>query len=129
MRKNYFLLLLSLSTVLLLSACGRPVHPIVNKTDTANITGSYSLQPESSVSTDSAQNQEPELLTREQALDIILKHGGLDEKTISDLEIELDYNGFFRRWEYEINFDAGFTEYECEVNAVDGSIIEFRKDW
>lgn len=54
------------------------------------------------------------------AKDIAIKDS--NEKSITNLEIELDYeNGIFV---YEVSFDAGRKEYDYEIDAISGKIID-----
>jgi uncharacterized membrane protein YkoI len=69
---------------------------------------------------------QPEL-TEDQAFAIALEHAGLTEEQVSYLNANLDRdNG---RWVYEIEFREGRIEYECAVNASNGKIVDFDKDW
>ena len=72
--------------------------------------------------------QSSDLITRERAKSLALERAEVTEAQISDYEIELDYDDDARRWEYEISFDVGRTEYECEINAENGSIIYLNKE-
>lgn len=64
---------------------------------------------------------EPEL-TADEALDIALERAGVTKDSISNLESVLDTeNGVLV---YEIDFDAGNTEYSYDVNAETGAIVE-----
>ena len=72
--------------------------------------------------------QATDLITREQAKALALERVQVTEAQISDYEIELDYDDDMRRWEYEISFNVGRTEYECEINAENGTIIYLNKE-
>ena len=69
---------------------------------------------------------QPEL-TEDQALAIALEHAGLTEEQVSYLNAHLDRDD--GRWVYEIEFREGRTEYEYAVNASDGKIVDYDKDW
>ena len=47
---------------------------------------------------------------------------------ISRYEIELDYDEDAHRWEYEISFNVGRTEYDITVDGATGKVLEFEKD-
>ncbi|MDE7230160.1 MAG: PepSY domain-containing protein [Oscillospiraceae bacterium] len=57
------------------------------------------------------------------ALNIALKHAGLDKDQIVLVRSKLELDGGIR--EYEIEFTADSHEYEYSVNAVSGEIIKF----
>lgn len=76
----------------------------------------------------SAPMQAADLFTREQAKALALERAQVTEAQISDYEIELDYDDDMRRWEYEVSFNVGRTEYECEINAENGTIIYLNKE-
>ena len=69
---------------------------------------------------------DPEL-TEDQALAIALEHAGLTEEQVSYLNAHLDRDD--GRWVYEIEFREGRTEYEYAVNASNGKIVDYDKDW
>ena len=69
---------------------------------------------------------QPEL-TEEQALAIALEHAGLTEEQVSYLNAHLDRDD--GRWVYEIEFREGRIEYEYAVNASNGKIVDYDKDW
>ena len=58
---------------------------------------------------------------KDRAKAIALESAGLEEAQVSRLEVEIDYeNGVMV---YEVEFTAGGTEYEYEVNALTGDIV------
>lgn len=59
-------------------------------------------------------------ITRDDALDIALKHAGVSN--VTNTEIELDDN------EYNIEFRVNRQEYEYEINATTGKIISYEID-
>ena len=65
-------------------------------------------------------------ITKEAALAIALEHAGVTEDQISWLKNKLDYdNG---RKVYEIEFNVGRTEYDYDIDAVSGRILEYSID-
>ena len=69
---------------------------------------------------------QPEL-TEDQAFAIALEHAGLTAEQVSYLNAHLDRDD--GRWVYEIEFREGRTEYEYAVNASNGKIVDYDKDW
>ena len=69
---------------------------------------------------------QPEL-TEDQALAIALEHAGLTEEQLDFSNVHLDRDD--GRWVYEIEFREGRIEYEYAVNASNGKIVDFDKDW
>ena len=68
-------------------------------------------------------------LSRDDAKRIALERAGVSENEIFDYECELDYDEDSRVWEYEISFNVGRTEYECDIHAQDGTVIYFATDF
>ena len=62
----------------------------------------------------------------EAARDIALQHAGFSLGDIHDLDIELDHDD--GRLQYKVDFNAGFSEYEYEIDAATGTIIEYDID-
>ncbi len=63
----------------------------------------------------------------EAALSAALSHAGVAEDEIYKLEWELDHDDGYTY--YEIEFKSNGYEYEYEVDAFDGSILKFEKEW
>lgn len=63
---------------------------------------------------------------KEKAEQIALEHAGLTKEQVKYIQIELDKdNG---RWEYQIEFRDGHKEYEYDINAYTGEIIDYSVD-
>ena len=63
----------------------------------------------------------------EKAKEIALSNAGIDASQVTKFEIELDVeNGIMI---YDVEFDALIYEFDCEVNALTGEIIEFKKEY
>ncbi len=62
---------------------------------------------------------------RNNALVVALNHAGVSEADISHYEIEMDYDYVIV---YEIEFNYNGVEYDYEINAVTGDIIEYDRD-
>lgn len=65
-------------------------------------------------------------ITVEQAKDIALKHAKLANDKVTFVKAEEDTNDSIKR--YDIEFYTGNTEYDYEINADTGEVIEFDKD-
>lgn len=60
------------------------------------------------------------------AKSIAFEKAGVQENQVTDLECDLDFDEDWRGWEYEISFEVGEKEYEFEINALTGAIINSR---
>ena len=69
---------------------------------------------------------QPEL-TEDQAFAIALEHAGLTQEQLDFSNVHLDRDD--GAWVYEIEFREGRTEYEYAVNASNGKIVDYDKDW
>lgn len=69
---------------------------------------------------------EQSMLSREEARDIALKHAGFKPSQVKGLEIEYDVDDGIP--EYSVEFHADGWEYEYEIHAVTGKILEQHKD-
>ena len=57
----------------------------------------------------------------DKAKQIALSNAGLSAKNVRDLEVELDYD--YGKMIYEVSFETASTEYEYDIDAVTGKII------
>lgn len=78
-----------------------------------------------------ASNQTPQqnqssTISRDKALSIAMNYVGVSRGQIYDLEVELDNDDGYTM--YEIEFEVNGMEYEFDINAKDGSILDFEKD-
>lgn len=63
----------------------------------------------------------------EKAKEIALNNAGIDASQVTKFEIELDVeNGIMI---YDVEFDALIYEFDCEINALTGEIVEFKKEY
>ncbi len=69
---------------------------------------------------------QPTLLTADQALAAALAHAGLTKAEVSKIKTELDRDDGKQVW--EIEFNQGRTEYEYEIDALSGTVLEFDKE-
>lgn len=65
------------------------------------------------------------IITLEQAKEIALNHAGQSASNVYFDKLELDHDHGMQK--YEIEFIGGYTEYEYEIDAVTGAILEY--DW
>ncbi len=68
----------------------------------------------------------PELLTAEQAKSAALKHAGISYDKAKFENAELDEDDGIAK--YEISFKVGNVEYDYEINAKTGAVINFEKE-
>lgn len=62
----------------------------------------------------------------QKAKEIALKKAGLTNDEVVFIKAELDNDKGV--WHYEIEFKEGITEYDAEINALDGTIISWETD-
>ena len=68
------------------------------------------------------------LISEKKAKEIALKHAGYEESEVRFVKAKLDRDD--GRYEYEIEFRAdGNLEYDYSINAVNGKIVEFDRDY
>ena len=60
------------------------------------------------------------------AKSIALSHAGLSEDQVTFVRVKLDRDD--GRWEYEVEFYKGGTEYDYEINATTGAILSYDYD-
>ena len=99
-----------------------PPQSVVESKDN---TDSQPTQP--TESTDMQTQSNPEIITRERAIELALSHAGLLHRSdIYDLDAELDreYGGVF----WEVDFENGGYDYSYEINAVTEEIVRHQKE-
>lgn len=74
----------------------------------------------------SQKTQNSKGITSERALAIALNHAGLSSNQISGLEIELDTDDGVHY--FEVEFEVGDTDYEYEISADTGAILDVERD-
>ena len=63
---------------------------------------------------------------KEAAIAAALAHAGLERAAVRDLKCELDReNGIMV---YEVEFESGVYDYECDIDAVTGKILKSKKE-
>lgn len=72
--------------------------------------------------------QSENLISKEKAKEIALEHAGYEESEVKLVKAKLDFDD--GRYEYEIEFIAeGNLEYDYSVNASNGKIVEYDRDY
>lgn len=67
-----------------------------------------------------------ELISRDEAKSIALKHAEVKEADIRDLDIELDKDA--GTLHYDVDFEVGGKDYDYEIDAVTGKILKSEKE-
>lgn len=72
--------------------------------------------------------QPENLISKERAKEIALEHAGYENSEVKFLKAKLDYDD--GRYEYDIEFRADDNyEYEYSINAVNGRVVEYDRDY
>ncbi len=69
-----------------------------------------------------------EFISKDKAKQIALSKAGVTSNKVKNFDIELDFDDDTKLWEYSVEFNVGRTEYDCEIIAKTGKIIEFKVD-
>lgn len=70
--------------------------------------------------------EKPKFIGEEKAKEIALKKANVTTESVIFDKVELDHdNG---EWRYEVDFKKDTTEYDAEINAIDGSILKWEVD-
>ena len=65
-------------------------------------------------------------ITPEEAKSIALKHAGVKESEVRDLEVELDRDD--GTLHYDVDFEKDGYDYDYEIDATSGKILKSRKE-
>ena len=133
--KKIIVLALSLIFILSLTACGRAMNDVTSDVESMGdsvVSGAESAADKITNGTESTaknvENNSMNLMagiTAKDAKDAALRHAGLSESQISDVEIDLDRdNG---KLIYEVDFNSGNTEYDYDIDAETGEVISADK--
>ncbi len=133
--KKIIILALSLVFVFSLTACGRAMNDVTSDVESAGdavISGTESVTDKVVSDVNSAtQNDDNNSMnlmagiTANDAKEAALRHAGLSESQISDVDIDLDRdNG---KLIYEVDFNSGNTEYDYDIDAETGEVISADK--
>lgn len=120
--KKLLSLILSLGLILTLSACDMNM----GSTASGDKSGVSLSSQQSFVSETVSSDADSKLLTREEVIDIALKHAGFKESEVLNLTAELDREMTHSEW--EVDFDKDNFEYSYDINATTGEIIKNDKE-
>ena len=62
-------------------------------------------------------------ISQDKAKSIALERAGLSDSSVTFYEVKLDYDD--GRAVYELEFKSGSMEYEAEIDAVSGAILDW----
>lgn len=129
--KKLLSLILCLAFVLCLTACGGAMDDMTS--DAKSMADSAKSGIESGVDkaesavkggSDKSMNLMAGI-TANDAKAAALRHAGLEESQVSDVDVDLDRdNG---KLIYEVDFNSGNTEYDYDINAETGEVISADK--
>ncbi len=129
--KKIIVLALSLIFILSLTACGGAMDDITS--DAKSMADSAKSGIESGVDKaesavkggDDGSMNLMAGITAKDAKESALRHAGLDESQVSDVDVDLDRdNG---KLIYEVDFNSGNTEYDYDIDAETGNVISADK--
>lgn len=86
-------------------------------------------EPESkpaSSDTTTKETTAPKQISRDEAIEIALKHAGLSRSQVRDLDAELDRDDGTAH--FDVDFEAGSYDYEYEIHATSGKILRSQKE-
>jgi len=63
----------------------------------------------------------------EKANEIAFAHSGVEESSVYELEVEIDYE--YHKMVYDVEFVSGGIEYEYYIDAENGEIIEYEREY
>jgi len=128
--KKFISIALCLVFVLSLTACGRTMNDVTSDAESIGdsvVSGTESVIESTKNAMDDT-NSSMNLMagiTANDARDAALKHAGLDESQVSDVDVDLDRdNG---KLIYEVDFNSGNTEYDYDIDAESGAVISADK--
>lgn len=113
--KKVLLISVMLISSLCITACNNNLSNNSSQTPTATDPTATQATPETT-----------EFIGEEKAKEIALQKAGLTVENVTFTKIGLDRDDGV--WQYEIEFRQDKTEYETDINAVDGTIINWEID-
>lgn len=129
--KKIIAISLTLVFALSLTACGRAMNDATSDMESIGdsvVSGTESAVDGARSSTKSTDDSSMNLMagiTAKDAKEAALKHAGLTESQVSDVDIDLDRdNG---KLIYEVDFNSGNTEYDYDIDAETGEVISADK--
>ena len=128
--KKLLSLILCLIVVLSLTACGGAMDDMTS--DAESMGSSIVSDTESAVddATSAIKGDDKKMnlmagITAKDAKEAALRHAGLSESQVTDVDVDLDRdNG---KLIYEVDFNSGNTEYDYDINAETGEVISSDK--
>lgn len=130
MKKKLLTLLVVVLVLSLLAACGAPAAPTANTpapqsapTEPVPATAATAEAADTSVPTPAA---EASALSQQEAEAIALEHAGLTADQVSFLHSEYEIDDGVSQ--YDVEFYHENLEYNYEIHALTGQILEFEKD-
>lgn len=97
----------------------QPEQPVSSTPSSANSASSSSKEAPPANSTGQ--------ISKQAALDIAFAHAGVASSSASRTKVKLDHED--GRLVYEIEFEVGRTEYDYEIDAINGSILKAETDY
>lgn len=139
--KKLFALAMALLLAMVFVGCGRAMNDVKNDAESMGesiVSGTESVTDKVVSGTESiaqdakdkAQDKNNSMnlmagITAKDARDAALKHAGLTEAQVSDVDVDLDRdNG---KLIYEVDFNSGNTEYDYDIDAETGEVISADK--
>ena len=117
-RFMYAVLVLALGVMmtLCLAGCIQVQQPATDTTAPATDT--------TAPATDNSGGSNDNYIGEDKALEIALADAGLSSGQVSNAKAHLDYDDDRGRYEYEVKFYQGTTEYDYDVDAITGDITD-----
>ncbi len=123
--KKLLLVVIAVFTVFTLAACGGQ-KPVTPPSSPASGQTPASSQSPSNGQTQSNTIDTSSFISEERAREIALEHAGLSANDVVFERTELDFDDGV--WQYEVEFNHGKTEYDADIKASDGTILEWAVD-
>ncbi len=124
--KKLFAILLALGIILSLAGCSERVN------DGGDMTPDISEPSQITDGNDmlSSTTDDKAAISKEEAIDIALKHAGLKEDEVTRLTANLDYEDDLGEPEkqWDVDFYKGNIEYSYDIDAKTGKVIKSEKD-
>jgi len=106
-----------------------PVSQTVNEAVTSKVENNADTKKDSKKNTqkDSSKDTTLQLIDEAKAKDLALTHADLTDSDITFVKVKLDHDD--GRQVYEVEFyDSSYTEYDYEIDASTGKILDFDRD-
>ncbi len=120
--KKIVCVMIGLSILIIISACGnehRNIQPSYAPQNNVPVTQSQATTPQTS-------SPQEQFIGEQKAKEIALAQAGLAENDAKFTKVKLEKDDGI--WKYEIEFRKDFTEYEMDINALDGNILSWEID-